>query len=94
MSAWRTNKRGQRYRRKIQKVIDGDTFKVRNRVAGSQYIRIANIDCPEKGQRGYITAKKRLGRLEGKTVSLKPVGKSYGRTVADVYHNRRKVRIC
>ena len=94
MSVWRTNKRGQRYRRKIQKVIDGDTFKVRNRVIGSQYIRIAAIDCPEKGQRGYASAKRRLSRFQGKTVTLKPVGKSYGRTVADVYHNRKKLRIC
>jgi len=94
MSVWRTNKRGQPYRRKIQKVIDGDTFKVSHRILGSQYIRIANIDCPEKGQRGYLAAKNRLGRLKGKTVTLKPVGKSYGRTVADVIYKRRKVRIC
>ena len=71
MSVWRTNKRGQSYRRKIQKVIDGDTFKVSHRVLGSQYIRIAGIDCPEKGQRGYLAAKNRLGRLKGKTVTLK-----------------------
>jgi len=91
---WRTNKKGQHYRRKVQKVIDGDTFKVRKRVAGSQYIRIAGIDCPEKGQRGFGTAKSRLSRLTGKTVTLNPVGKSYGRTVADVSYKRKKVRPC
>ncbi len=70
-------------RRKIKKVIDGDTFKVRNRVNGSQYIRIANMDSPEKGERGYYSAKRRLKKLEGKTVSLIPKGKSYGRIVAE-----------
>jgi len=94
MSVWRTNKRGQYYKRKIQKVIDGDTFKVSHRVLGSQHIRIADIDCPEKGQRGYLAAKNRLNRLKGKTVTLKPVGKSYGRTVADVSYKRKKLRIC
>ncbi len=82
------------YRRKVQKVIDGDTFIVRNRVAGSKHIRIAGVNCPEKGQRGYGTAKSKLAKLTGKTVSIKPVGKSYGRTVAKVTHNRRQVRPC
>ena len=77
MSVWRTNKRGQPYRRKIQKVIDGDTFKVSHRVLGSQYIRLASIDCPEKGQRGYLAAKNRLGRLKGKTVTLRYMKKDF-----------------
>jgi endonuclease YncB( thermonuclease family) len=78
-------------RRKVQKVIDGDTFKVSHRVNGSQYIRIAGLNCPERGQRGYTSAKQRLGRLEGKTVTLRPKAKSYGRTVADVIYKRRKL---
>ena len=79
-------------RRKVQKVIDGDTFTVRNRVGGSQYIRVAGVNAPEKGQRGYASAKKDLSKLKGKTVTLRPKAKSYGRTVADVYYQRKKLR--
>ncbi len=79
-------------RRKIIKIIDGDTFKVRKRVKGSQYIRIAGINAPEKGESGYMTAKKRLARLKGKIVTIRPKGKSYGRAVGDVIFRRKKFR--
>ena len=79
-------------RRKVQKIIDGDTFMVRRNVGGSQYIRIAGINTPEKGERGYTNAKKHLQKLKGETVTIRPVGKSYGRTVAEVIYNRRKIR--
>jgi len=79
-------------RRKVQKVIDGDTFKVRRNVRGSQYIRVAGLDAPERGQFGYSRAKRRLAALTGKTVTIRPKGKSYGRTVADVIHRRKKFR--
>ncbi len=79
-------------RRKIQRVIDGDTFQVRRNVGGSQFIRIAGLDAPERGQRGYMNAKKKLQKLKGETVTLRPVGKSYGRTVAEVIHKRKKIR--
>ena len=79
-------------RRKVQKIVDGDTFTVRNRVNGGQFIRIAGMDAPEKGERGYMSAKRRLGRLKGKTVTLIPKGKSYGRTVAEVRYKRKKIR--
>ncbi len=78
-------------RRKVQKIVDGDTFKVRNRVNGSQFIRISGTNCPEKGQKGYQSAKQKLAKkLKGETVTLRPVGKSYGRTVADVIHKRKR----
>lgn len=79
-------------RRKVIKIIDGDTFKVRKRVKGSQYIRIAGINAPEKGESGYMIAKKRLARLKGKIVTIRPKGKSYGRTVGDVIFRREKFR--
>lgn len=83
------------YRRKVQKIIDGDTFKVRNNVRGSQYIRITGTNCPEKGQHGYHSAKQKLNRqINGKTVTIKPKAKSYGRTVADVIYKRRRLKIC
>jgi len=79
-------------RRKVQKVIDGDTFQVSHRVNGSQFIRIAGLDAPEKGQRGYARAKKRLSKLKGEVVTLRPVGTSYGRVVAEVIYKRKKIR--
>ena len=78
-------------RRKVQSVIDGDTFKVRNKVGGSQYIRVAGLNAPEKGQRGYASAKQNLSKLKGKTVTLRPKAKSYGRTVADVIYKRKRI---
>ncbi|MFH1802270.1 MAG: hypothetical protein ABH864_02340 [archaeon] len=79
-------------RRRISNVIDGDTFVVGTKVNGSNYIRIAGRDSPEKGEPGYATAKRELERLKGKTVTLQPVAGSYGRTVAKVRHNRKLIR--
>jgi len=79
-------------RRKVQKIIDGDTFTVRNRVGGSQYIRVSGLNAPEKGERGYASAKKDLSKIKGKTVTLRPKAKSYGRTVADVIYKRKRIR--
>lgn len=78
--------------RKVQKVIDGDTFKVRRRVRGTQFIRIAGIHAPERGERGYLATKKKLSRIEGKEVTIKPIGKSYGRVVANVFYRRKKIK--
>ena len=73
------------YSRKVTKVIDGDTLKVNKPVRGSSHIRLAGVNAPEKGQRGYGTATQNLrSRVGGKKVWVKPVGKSYGRTVARV----------
>ena len=79
-------------RRKVQRIIDGDTFTVRNRVSGSQYIRVSGLNAPEKGERGYASAKKDLSKIKGKTVTLRPKAKSYGRTVADVFYKRRRIK--
>lgn len=79
-------------RRKVQEIIDGDTFRVSRRVEDSQYIRIAGLNAPEKGQIGYNAAKRILGKMKGEVVTIKPVGKSYDRTVAEVIFKRKKVR--
>lgn len=72
-------------RRTVTGVVDGDTFKVARSLSGSRYIRLAGVNAPEKGRFGYGQAKRRLANaVGGKTVSLKPVGKSYGRTVAKI----------
>ena len=65
---------------KVTKVIDGDTF----RIKGGEFVRIANIDTPEKGRAGSAAATNALKELiDGKTITINPVGKSYGRIVAD-----------
>ena len=82
-----------KFMRKVRKVIDGDTVKVNKPVRGSSYIRIAGINAPEKRQRGYQTAKSNLrGKIGGEKVWVKPVGKSYGRTVAKIRKVRRDKR--
>jgi len=78
-----------KFSRKVKRVIDGDTIIVSSPVRGSRYIRIAGKHAPERGQRGYQTAKSNLrSQIGGKRVWVRPVGKSYGRTVAHV----RKMR--
>jgi len=79
--------------RKVKKVIDGDTFQTYRKTNGSNFVRIANKDAPEKHQFGGSEATARLKRqIQGKTVTLQPVGKSYSRVVAKVRCNRRLVR--
>ena len=79
-------------KRKVEDVIDGDTFVIDKPVRDSTYIRIAHIDAPEKGEPGYLSAKNKLKKeIEGKTVDIKPVGKSYRRTVASVTKSGKKI---
>jgi endonuclease YncB( thermonuclease family) len=66
---------------KVTKVIDGDTFKVQ----GGKAIRLASVRAPEIGTKGGSKAKSDLAStIGGKTINYNPVGKSYGRTVAQV----------
>ncbi len=78
-------------RRKVIRAVDGDTLQVRNKIRGTNFIRLAGVNAPEKGQRGYSSAKAKLNKLAGKTVTLVPKGRSYGRLVADARHKRKKV---
>lgn len=78
-------------KRKVDKVIDGDTIRVKRKVNGSNYIRLSNVNAPEINARGGQLAKQRLRRAVGNEVTLKPRGRSYSRVVADVRHNRRSV---
>jgi endonuclease YncB( thermonuclease family) len=80
-------------KRKVIKVIDGDTIKVDKSVKGSNYIRMTKVNAPEKGQYGYKSATKKLKeQVQGKTVNVVSRGKSYGRTVADVTKNGKKIK--
>ena len=80
-------------RRKVKKVIDGDTFQTHTKVNGSNYIRIAGKNAPEKHQFGGPEATNKLKRqIQGKVVTVQPVGRSYGRTVAKVRKDRKLLR--
>ncbi|MCD4759905.1 hypothetical protein K8R33_03385 [archaeon] len=76
--------------RTVKRAIDGDTLEVRNQIRGTRYIRLANVDAPEKGQRGYSAAKNKLQRLKGKRITIVPKGRSYNRVVAEVIYNKKR----
>ena len=80
-------------RRTVKRVLDGDTFQTYRKIGGSNYVRLAGVNAPEKYQFGGREATNRLKRqIQGKTVTLQPVGRSYGRVVAKVRRNRRLVK--
>ena len=80
-------------KRTVKRVIDGDTFQTYRKVNGSNYVRIAGKNSPEKYQFGGKEATARLKRqIQGRTVTLQPVGRSYSRVVARVRCNRRLVK--
>ena len=79
--------------RKVKRVVDGDTFQTYRKIRGSNYVRIAGKNAPEKYQFGGREATARLKRqIQGRTVTLQPVGRSYSRVVAKVRCRRRLVR--
>lgn len=79
--------------RKVKKVLDGDTFQTHTKIRGSNFVRIAGKNAPEKHQFGGKQATQKLKRqIQGKIVTLQPVGKSYGRTVAKVRYKRKLIR--
>ncbi|MBA7624064.1 hypothetical protein ES703_31468 [subsurface metagenome] len=67
---------------KTKRVIDGDTFTTQ----GGNTIRLANVDTPEKGERGAPQARKDLIKLiSRKPITVEPVARDkYGRIVANV----------
>lgn len=79
-------------RRKVKQVIDGDTFIVSRKIGNTNRVRLAGVNAPEKYQFGGKKATNRLKSLiDGKTVTIVPVGRSYNRLVADVRKNRKSV---
>ncbi len=68
---------------KVSRVIDGDTFATKDR---KNPVRLANVDTPEKGERGYDSARNALQRMiGGKEVSIDTKARDhYGRSVANV----------
>lgn len=75
---------------KVKKIIDGDTFQDTR----SRFFRLANIDTPEKRERGYQKAKETLKNLiEGEELLAKVEGKSYNRKVVIVRKPGEKMSI-
>lgn len=65
-------------RLKVKKVIDGDTFQDTR----SRFFRLANVDAPEKRDRGYQNAKETLTSLiDGEELIANVEGESYNRKV-------------
>lgn len=75
---------------RVTRVIDGDTFETASR---KNSVRLANVNAPEKGQRGAPTAKEALSNLvRGQEVTIDTVARDkYGRSVANVKAGRRSV---
>ncbi len=79
-------------RRTVKKIIDGDTFIVKRKIGNTYVVRLAGVNAPEKYQFGGKKATNRLrGLIGNKTVTIVPVGRSYGRIVADVRRNRKLI---
>ena len=75
---------------KVKKVIDGDTFQD-NR---SRFFRLASVDAPDKGERGYQKAKETLDKfIGGEEMFVKVEGESYGRKVVTVRKHGEKTTI-
>lgn len=68
---------------RVTGVIDGDTFETASR---KHPVRLANVDAPERGEKGYGASKAKLIKLiGGRDVTIRPVARDkYGRTVARV----------
>jgi len=79
------------YRRKVKKIIDGDTFEIYRSILGKRFVRLENVNTPEKGQFGYMKAKNQLkGMIGGRTVTIKPVAVRR-RLIAEVIADRKSV---
>jgi len=75
---------------KVVRVIDGDTFMTDRR---KHPVRLANVDAPERGQKGADIAKKALENMVlGKEVSIVTKARDkYARSVANVKQGRYSV---
>lgn len=80
-------------RRKVKRIIDGDTFIVGRKIGNTNRIRLAGINAPAKHQFGGKKAMNRLrGLIGGKIVTIVPVGRSYNRIVAKVHKKKKKCK--
>jgi len=75
---------------RVTRVIDGDSFKTRSR---KNSVRLANVNAPEKDQRGFSKAKNQLANLiQGQEVLIDTVAHDrFRRSVAKVYKSGKSV---
>lgn len=79
--------------RKVKRVIDKDTFETYKKIQGINRVRIAGMYGAELNTlRGRLQRDQMKRKIQGKVVTLQPVGRSYDRVVAKVRYNRRLVR--
>ncbi|KXB03549.1 hypothetical protein AKJ47_02060 [candidate division MSBL1 archaeon SCGC-AAA261G05] len=72
--------------------MDGDTFEVARRIGKFNIIRLANVNAPSKNTKAGMKAMQVLrGMIGGKVVTIRPVGTSYNRIVAEVFADRKSV---
>lgn len=80
------------YRRTVTRVIDGDTFMVARRIGKFNIIRLANVNAPSKRTAAGMEAMWVLrGMIGGRVVTIRPVGTSYNRIVAEVFAGGKSV---
>ena len=77
------------HRGKVTRIPDGDTIKVKD----GPWIRLANVNAPEKGHPGFEESREALKNLVSqKEVTYTPVAEdAYGRTVANVKVGNKSV---
>ncbi|MCK5023045.1 MAG: thermonuclease family protein [Candidatus Aenigmarchaeota archaeon] len=80
-------------RRKIKRVVDGDTLELYTRIGNSRFVRLSGVNAPEKHERGGRTATNMLrGMVGGRTVTIRPEARDiYGRVVGTVISDWRNV---
>ena len=73
----------------VHRVIDGDTFETTD----GQRVRVRNVNAPELGSSSGTRAKGDLERqIQGRLVTLLVHARdAYGRLVAEVFVNGRKI---
>jgi micrococcal nuclease len=80
---------------KVIKIVDGDTFDLLTKEKNTLRIRMNGIDCPERRQDFYQSAKNALaGYIFNKEVTLFITGRDRNkRAIATVYYNGENVNL-
>ena len=80
------------HRCKVIQILDGDTFRVARKIGSFNKIRLARVKAPKGQSKMGRTATNTLrGLIGGKTVTIRTVGTSYDRWVAEVSYNWQNI---